>query len=104
MENKRYRDGEYVVVPVKNEFNSGMSYWMSRQGFMYAQYMFTARTQSDVTRFEAELERNMKEYEKLFDSVKISHKEQEKKIEQSIEWLKHQFGMDDAEWAAAHER
>ena len=34
--------GDYVLVPMENEFNDKISWWLSKKGYTIARYCFTA--------------------------------------------------------------
>ena len=42
--------GSYVLTPVKNEFNSNVSWWLSKRGFAVARYCFTTSNAAEIDR------------------------------------------------------
>ncbi len=44
----RLTQGDYVVSPVKNEFNPAISYWVSKKGYATAFYMFSVMTRKEA--------------------------------------------------------
>ena len=64
-------EGDYVLTPHKNAFNSKTSWWISKHGYSVAYYCFTANTKSEITYQK----RHMTDYITMFDA----------KIEQSSE-------------------
>lgn len=60
-------DGEYVATPIKNAFNNKTAYWMSKDGYGVAMYMFTVEECYNAEDFESRLTgRGIQEYESIF--------------------------------------
>ena len=56
--------GDYVITPIANAFNSKVSYWISKRGYMYSLYCFTP---TDFKDLEYQLN-NFDAYVKMFDA------------------------------------
>ena len=48
MKHKQVIIGDYVFTPCKNAFNSKVSYWISKKGYMYSVYAFTPNSENDL--------------------------------------------------------
>ena len=61
--------GEYVFYPCRNQFNSKISYWLSKRGYTFACYAFTAQLKKDAMLTTVEIQ----SYIALFDFIAQKH-------------------------------
>lgn len=62
-------DGEYVATPIKNAFNHKTAYWMSKDSYTVAMYMFTVEECYSTADFENRLTgQGLQEYKAMFRS------------------------------------
>lgn len=48
LDGKRYLNGEYVIVGIRNAFNDKVSFWISKKGYTVSFYCFSATMQKEV--------------------------------------------------------
>ncbi len=63
-----YIFGDYVLTPCNNVFNKGISWWMSKEGYMFAVYCFSDYGWEDLSDLSV-IKEKFEEYIPLFDEM-----------------------------------